>query len=257
MRRRCRRAFLALACAWWRWHWAGYGTPRTGSLPGDLPGMGAFSGPSSDKGGREFGAGTPASGGFGFGWRSDWDGWRARSVGDGQAAFGCGMPPAVVVVVLLVPRCCRRQRRSASRRACAISYAGQLAGISVSGLMETSLNDSALAGPGKSWLGQVAMGVAGARPAMPNSAGGRVGSRTTRWPRAVRPAERAARADGPQPTLPNGGQGGPGSEGKSGSGGNTINNTTNATVQGDSQTRTTLGLPSPTASGATSNMTGR
>lgn len=54
----------------------------------------------------------------------------------------------------------------------AIGYAGQLAGIGVSGLLETfALNDSALSDPSKNWIGKIASGIAGARPALPNSAG--------------------------------------------------------------------------------------
>lgn len=52
-------------------------------------------------------------------------------------------------------------------------YVGQLAGIGVGGLMETLLpHGSALGDPGKSWVGRIAGGVAGARPALPNAAGG-------------------------------------------------------------------------------------
>ena len=55
----------------------------------------------------------------------------------------------------------------------AIGYAGQVAGIGVSGLMETLLpHGSALGDPGKSWLGRIAGGIAGAKPALPNQAGG-------------------------------------------------------------------------------------
>lgn len=54
-----------------------------------------------------------------------------------------------------------------------IGYAGQLAGIGVGGLLETVLpHGSALADPNKSWVGRIASGVAGARPALPNTAGG-------------------------------------------------------------------------------------
>ena len=53
------------------------------------------------------------------------------------------------------------------------AFAGQLAGIGVGGLLETFLpHGSPLADPGKSWLGKIASGFAGARPAMPNTAGG-------------------------------------------------------------------------------------
>lgn len=54
----------------------------------------------------------------------------------------------------------------------AIGYAGQLAGIGVSGLMETFLpSGSALGSFGNSWFGKLASGFAGARPALPNTAG--------------------------------------------------------------------------------------
>ena len=51
-------------------------------------------------------------------------------------------------------------------------YLGQLAGIGVSGLLETFLpNNSAAADPSKSWFGRIASGLSGARPALPNTAG--------------------------------------------------------------------------------------
>jgi len=53
-----------------------------------------------------------------------------------------------------------------------IAYAGQMAGIGVSGLIETFLPaGSPLASIGNSWLGRIAAGFAGARPALPNLAG--------------------------------------------------------------------------------------
>lgn len=55
----------------------------------------------------------------------------------------------------------------------AIGYAGQLAGIGISGLMETFLpNDSALADPTNGLFGKMALGIAGAHPSPQNSAGG-------------------------------------------------------------------------------------
>jgi len=52
------------------------------------------------------------------------------------------------------------------------AYAGQLAGIGVGGLLETFLpHGSPLADPGNSWLGKLASGFAGAKPALPNKAG--------------------------------------------------------------------------------------
>jgi hypothetical protein len=45
--------------------------------------------------------------------------------------------------------------------------------------METFLpNNSSLADPSKSWVGRIASGMAGARPAMPNTAGGAAPAQT-------------------------------------------------------------------------------
>lgn len=53
-----------------------------------------------------------------------------------------------------------------------IGYLGQVAGIGVSGLMETlSLGDNPMGSLGKSWFGRIAGGFASARPALPNIAG--------------------------------------------------------------------------------------
>lgn len=55
----------------------------------------------------------------------------------------------------------------------AIAYVGQLAGIGVSGLFETlGLSSSPVGDLTKSWAGKWAAGLAGARPALPNTAGG-------------------------------------------------------------------------------------
>ncbi|MDN4521351.1 transglycosylase family protein [Mycolicibacterium austroafricanum] len=54
----------------------------------------------------------------------------------------------------------------------AIGYAGQVAGIAVSGIGETlSLGDNPMGSLGKSWIGRLAGGFAGARPSLPNMAG--------------------------------------------------------------------------------------
>lgn len=54
----------------------------------------------------------------------------------------------------------------------AIKYAGQVAGIGVSGLFETlSVGDNPMGSIGNSWFGKLAGGLAGARPALPNTAG--------------------------------------------------------------------------------------
>ena len=53
------------------------------------------------------------------------------------------------------------------------AYVGQVAGIGVGGLLETFLpHGSPLADPNKSWVGRIAAGFAGARPALPNTSGG-------------------------------------------------------------------------------------
>jgi tape measure domain-containing protein len=87
----------------------------------------------------------------------------------------------------------------------AIKYAGQTAGIGVSGLLETFVpaGDNPKASIGNSWLGKIAGGIASAAPVLPNMAGGK----------------------GNQALPPGaGGQG-------QGQGGNTINNTVNLTNQ--------------------------
>jgi len=96
--------------------------------------------------------------------------------------------------------------------------------------METfSLNDSALADPGKSWLGRIAMGVAGARPALPNTAGASGGTQNENMAESGK--EPPPPPGSMDPTkLEGGAAGGPGSEGQSGAGGNTYNNTNNVTV---------------------------
>lgn len=53
------------------------------------------------------------------------------------------------------------------------AYLGQLGAIGVGGLLETFLpHNSPIADPNNSWFGRIAGGIAGARPALPNSAGG-------------------------------------------------------------------------------------
>lgn len=55
----------------------------------------------------------------------------------------------------------------------AAGYAGQVAGIGVSGLLETAFpsGDNPLSSIGNSWLGKALGGIVGARPALPNMAG--------------------------------------------------------------------------------------
>lgn len=86
-----------------------------------------------------------------------------------------------------------------------IKYAGQMAGIGVSGLMQTftPAGDNPKASIGNSWFGKIAGGLAGAAPALPNQAGGKP------------PGALAGQQDGQQ--------------GQGGTGGNTINNTVHLT----------------------------
>ncbi len=57
----------------------------------------------------------------------------------------------------------------------AIQFAGQAAGIGVSGLLETFLPTGGSELANKNWLTKIAGGLAGARPALPNVAGGKQG----------------------------------------------------------------------------------
>lgn len=54
----------------------------------------------------------------------------------------------------------------------AIQYGGQVAGIAASGLFETLLPTGGSELANKNWLTRIAGGIAGARPAIPNLAGG-------------------------------------------------------------------------------------
>jgi len=54
----------------------------------------------------------------------------------------------------------------------AIQYGAQVAGIGASGLMETFLPTGGSQLASNSWLTKIAGGIAGARPAIPNLAGG-------------------------------------------------------------------------------------
>ncbi|OBK50097.1 phage tail tape measure protein [Mycobacterium gordonae] len=89
----------------------------------------------------------------------------------------------------------------------AIAYFGQLGGIGVSGLFETlGLSNSPVGDLSKSWAGKFAAGLAGARPALPNTAGG-----------------------GTPPPM--GGKGGKGDEAAKNAGDTIINYTNNSPVQ--------------------------
>jgi hypothetical protein len=199
----------------------GTGTGRIGG-PGGIPQAGpSFTPVSSTQGGRAFGQDTPASPGIGIGGGLIGMAGSAISGAAGLATSGAAMGMDGGMGGAMASAVAQIGIQEAQR---AISYVGQLAGIGAGGLLETfSLNDSALADPGKSWLGKIAMGVAGARPALPNSAGAEGGKNNPNM---------AESGDG-QPTPPPGPvdpakqqQGGQGSEGTSGTqpGGKTINN---------------------------------
>jgi hypothetical protein len=126
-------------------------------------GVGGPAAPSqSVMGGRQLGAGLPASGGVGFnGGIIGAAASMAASAAAGAGSFGAGGGAAGAasdIAMQLIGR--------------AIGAGGQYAGNVAMGLLETfSLNDSALADPGKSWLGRLGFAAVGMRPALPNIAG--------------------------------------------------------------------------------------
>jgi hypothetical protein len=132
-------------------------------------------------GGRQFGQGLPASGGISFnGGIIGAAASMAAGAAGGAASFGAGggaASAAADIGMQLIGR--------------AIGAGGQYAGNAVTGLMETfALNDSALADPGKSWLGRLGIAAAGMRPALPNTAG------------ALGGEQNAAMAEGGKPQPP-------------------------------------------------------
>lgn len=130
--------------------------------PPALPGPGAGGGGGYGPGGtgpmqgRSYGQGAPGGGGF-------------QGLGGAPMA---ALSTAAQGLDLLAPGAGQGAQIAMQLTNRAIGYAGQLAGIGVSGLMETfALNGSSLGDPSKSWIGKIAGGVAGARPALPNTAG--------------------------------------------------------------------------------------
>jgi hypothetical protein len=82
----------------------------------------------------------------------------------------------------------------------AAGYMGQLGGIAVGGLMETFLpSGSEVADPSKSWIGRIASGVSGARPATANMAGGSAPAK----PPTPQPATATAGGGGPVVLIEN------------------------------------------------------
>lgn len=204
----------------------GSGGPRTSGLPRGLaPGFGIPGAPSilgmdpggadpsqSVNGGRAYAQGVPGSGGIGIGGGGllGMLGSAAQS-GIGLAASGAAMgmdggAGGAVASAMAGIGIQEIQR--------AISAGGQYVGALAGGLLETfSLNDSALADPGKSWLGRIGVAVAGARPALPNSAGEMGGKENKNM------AEGGKKPPGPMsPQQAKGGKGGqPGADGANGS----------------------------------------
>lgn len=114
-----------------------------GGPPSSLPGLGGVPFPS-----------MPGGGGIGFG-GAPMD--AAMTAMSGLDALAPGAGAAAQTGMKLANR--------------AIQYGGQVAGIGVSGALETLLPaGSPLASIGNSWFGKLAAGFAGARPALPNIA---------------------------------------------------------------------------------------
>lgn len=146
------------------------GPPQSPFLGGPgFPGLtGGPAAPSqSVAGGRQFGQGLPPSGGVGFSGgligslmsaAMSAAGSASGAAGAGGGAGGAAASAAAEIGMQLLGR--------------AAGAAGQYAGAAAGGLLETfSLNDSALADPGRSWLGRLMIAGAGMRPALPNTAG--------------------------------------------------------------------------------------
>ena len=129
------------------WPWLGTPPISSGQGTGPAPGPGMGTGMQ-----------PPAAGGPGFQF-----GGGAIGMAEGAAAmaadlFAPGSGAAVQMASQLINR--------------AIQFGGQAAGIGVSGLMDFfSVGDNPKGAIGNSWLGKLAGGIAGARPALPNMAG--------------------------------------------------------------------------------------
>ena len=190
----------------------GFGIPGAPSILGMDPGGADPS--QSVAGGRAFGQGIPASGGIGFGGGLIGLAGSAAQSGlavGGLAADAAGGGGGGSAGAAVASAAMQIGIQEASRAAAAV---GQYAGVAVGGLLETfSLNDSALADPGKSWLGRIGVAVAGARPALPNSAGEMGGKENKNM------AEGGKKPPGPMsPQQAKGGKGGqPGADGANGS----------------------------------------
>ncbi|BBX39266.1 phage tail tape measure protein [Mycobacterium simiae] len=151
----------------------GYGAPGGGMAPG-VPGMGAgrFGGrPSSVIGGRQM-DGSPSDGiqiGVGglIGMAESMPGMAMQMAGGAGAmtGVGAGAAPAMALASQAAQIGIDEINRG-------IQFAGEVAGIGASGLLQTfMLNDSPLADPSKSWGGRILSAAAGAKAALPNMAG--------------------------------------------------------------------------------------
>lgn len=153
------------------------GSPLGLSAP---PGMGSSIGPAPLGGG----VGTPHLGGGaapgpGSGRPQTPQTSQAPSPGPGGPGFQglgglplAGMQMAGMAADLMAPGMGQAAQTGIEVLNRTAGYIGQLGAIGVGGLMETFLpNNSAAADPAKSWLGRLAGGLAGARPATPNAAG--------------------------------------------------------------------------------------
>ncbi len=154
-------------------------SPLLGPTSGTSPGIGSAAGPSqSVMGGRQFGQDLPASSGLGFG--GGLIGAAQSSIGQAiQAAATAGAmgansqaPGSGAAIGAGGAVASAMAQVGIDELNLAAGKIGQYAGAVVGGGLETfSLNDSALADPGRNWFGRLAIAAAGARPAMANTAG--------------------------------------------------------------------------------------
>lgn len=169
-------------------------TPLGGGLGGGLiPGLGGGVGPAAGPGmvpglappgaaGAGKQQGTPQTsmapapgtgGGFGGVGSSGIGGLAMQGISAGIGAAGLamdGMMPGAGTAASMAAQIGLQVGNRTS------AYLGQLGAIGVGGLMETFLpRNSPIADPNNSWIGRIAGGISGARPALPNSAGGEQG----------------------------------------------------------------------------------
>lgn len=151
--------------------------------PGVTPGLATPNTPLVPSGGIGTGAGFPGMAGPGQGLigagRSATPNTSQAPVGAGGGGFQGigGLPLAAMQLAggaadLIAPGMGQAAQTGMAVLNRTAGYIGQLAAIGVGGLMETFLpNNSETADPSKSWIGRIASGLAGARPALPNTAG--------------------------------------------------------------------------------------